>query len=97
MNKVRIKICGITNKKDLQAAADFGADAVGFVVGVKSSPRNLQLSEARKLIKLVPLVVNSVVVTINENLKEIIEICKRLHPTSLQIHGKSIQSDLKSS
>ena len=96
MNKVRIKICGITNKKDLQAAADFGADAVGFVVGVKSSPRNLQLSEARKLIKLVPLFVNSVVVTINENSKEIIEICRRLHPTSLQIHGKSIQSDLKS-
>jgi len=66
LNKVRIKICGITNKEDLQAAAAFGADAVGFVVGVKSSPRNLQLSEARKLIKLVPLFVNSVVVTINE-------------------------------
>jgi len=96
LNKVRIKICGITNKEDLQAAAAFGADAVGFVVGVKSSPRNLQLSEARKLIKLVPLFVNSVVVTINESLEEIIEMYKHLQPTSIQIHGKKIQSDLKS-
>ena len=96
MNKVRIKICGITNKKDLRAAAAFGADAVGFVVGVKSSPRNLQLSEARRLIKLVPLFVNSVVVTINENFEEIIGMCKYLQPTSVQIHGNRIQSDLKS-
>ena len=96
MNKVRVKICGITNKKDLQAAAAFGTDAVGFVVGVESSPRNLLLSKARRLIKLVPLFVNSVVVTINESLEEIIEVCKYLQPTSVQIHRKMIQSDLKS-
>ena len=95
MNRVRVKICGITNKKDLYAAAVSGADAIGFVVGVESSPRNLSTSEAKKLIKLVPVFVNSVVVTTNESLNEIIKMCKYLQPNSVQIHGNSIRSDLK--
>ena len=95
MNNIRVKICGITNKKDLYAAAASGVDALGFVVGVEASPRNLSVSEARKLIKLVPLFVNSVVVTTNESLIEIEEMCKCLQPNSVQIHGNSIRSDLK--
>ncbi|MCJ7713180.1 phosphoribosylanthranilate isomerase [Candidatus Bathyarchaeota archaeon] len=95
MNKVRVKICGITNKEDLYAATVSGADAIGFIVGVESSPRNLLISEAKKLIKLVPLFVNSVVVTTNENLTEIIEMCRYLQPNCVQIHGNSMRSDLK--
>ena len=95
MSRVRVKICGITNKKDLYAAAVSGTDAIGFVVGVESSPRNLSTSEARKLIKLVPVFVNSVVVTTNESLNEIIKMCKYLQPNSVQIHGNSIRSDLR--
>ena len=52
MSTVRVKICGITRREDLDAAAAAGADAVGFVVGVASSPRNLSLIEAEKLISL---------------------------------------------
>ena len=46
MKRVKVKICGITRKEDLDAASALGADAVGFVVGVPSSPRNLSLKEA---------------------------------------------------
>ncbi len=47
MSTVRVKICGITSARDLQAAADAGADAVGLIVNVPNSPRNLTLSKAR--------------------------------------------------
>jgi phosphoribosylanthranilate isomerase len=51
----RVKICGITQDEDLVAALDAGADALGFVVGVPSSPRNLPLERAAELVRLVPV------------------------------------------
>ena len=88
MSITRIKICGITNKNDLQSAVNAGADAVGFIVGVESSPRNLKPKEAKKLISQVPLFVDSVVVTVPENLEKVKELCKILHPNTIRIHGK---------
>ena len=38
-----MKICGITREEDLAVAVTAGADAVGFVVGAPSSPRNLSI------------------------------------------------------
>ena len=90
MNAVRVKICGITRKEDLDATAAAGADAVGFVVGVASSPRNLSLSEAEKLIRQVPSFVKSVLVTVPKSLGELVETCKRLNPDAVQIHGTSM-------
>jgi phosphoribosylanthranilate isomerase len=49
MKRVRVKICGITNKEDLEAAVDAGADALGFVVDVPQSPRNVSVDHARDL------------------------------------------------
>jgi len=89
----RVKICGITNKKDLQIVVSAGADAVGFIVGVESSPRNLSIRAAKKLICQVPLFVNSVVVTVPKNVDEVRNLCKALHPNALQIHGNMNISD----
>ena len=84
---VRVKICGITRKEDLAAAAAAGADAVGFVVGVASSPRNLSLTEAEKLIRQVPPFVTSVLVTVVNGLEDFAIICEALNPDAVQIHG----------
>jgi phosphoribosylanthranilate isomerase len=90
----RVKICGITNKTDLHSAVNAGADAVGFIVGVESSPRNLSFKEAKNLICKVPLFVNSVVVAVPENTDKVRDICNILHPNAVQIHGNMSSFDL---
>jgi len=90
MKTVRVKICGITSEKDLENAVAAGADAVGFVVNVPSSPRNISLEKAYELIRKVPVFVESVMVTIPENLDSLIRTYEKLKPTALQIHGEKL-------
>jgi phosphoribosylanthranilate isomerase len=91
MNAVRVKICGITRKEDLDVAAAAGADAVGFVVGVASSPRKLLLNEAEKLIRQVPPFVKSVLVTVPRSIDEF-ETYEKLNPDAIQIHGENLHA-----
>lgn len=90
MRKVKVKICGITREEDLDVAVSAGADAVGFVVGVPSSPRNLTLERTEKLIKHVPIFVDSVVVTPANNLNSLFKTYEILRPDAIQIHGENL-------
>lgn len=90
MKKVRVKICGITREHDLRTAVDAGADAVGFVIGVPSSPRNLTIDKVKKLSSKVPVFVETVAVTVPESLDMLLRLDKKLSPDALQIHGEAI-------
>jgi phosphoribosylanthranilate isomerase len=92
MNAVRVKICGITRKEDLNAAAAAGADAVGFVVGAPASPRNLSLETAAKLLRQVPPFVKSVLVTLSASVDMLVETCRKLNPDAIQLHGESLRN-----
>jgi phosphoribosylanthranilate isomerase len=96
LNSVKVKICGITNKSDLKSAIEAGTDAVGFVVEVKTSSRNISIEKAKKLINSVPIFVNSVVVTATNDHEKIRDICKKLYPHTIQIHGNVNLSSLLS-
>ena len=88
---VRVKICGITRKEDLDAAVEAGADAVGFVVGVTSSPRNLSLTEAARLIRQVPPFVASVLVTVPRSIGDF-AVYEKLNPDIIQVHGEDLDT-----
>ena len=88
---VRVKICGITRKEDLDAAVEAGADAVGFVVGVTSSPRNLSLTEAARLIRQVPPFVASVLVTVPRSIGDF-AVYEKLNPDVIQVHGEDLDT-----
>ena len=87
MNRVRVKICGITSIKDLKIAIEAGADAIGMVVDVAQSPRNITITQAKEIIKATPLFIDTVVVTVPEDIDHLMKINKELKPRILQIHG----------
>ncbi len=60
-NRTRIKICGITNLEDAQAAVEYGADALGFI-GVVESPRYVAPETAYEIGRHIPPFVTKVVV-----------------------------------
>jgi phosphoribosylanthranilate isomerase len=88
----RVKICGITRDEDVVAALDAGADALGFVVGVPSSPRNLPLERAAELVRLVPVFTKAVLVMVPGCISEIVEAWEAVRPDALQVHGHGLQS-----
>jgi phosphoribosylanthranilate isomerase len=83
---MRVKICGLMRLDDVKAALNEGADAVGFVVGSPSSPRNLPLTKAQKLMKAVQVFATKVAVTSAQDPKRIVVICSKLRPDALQLH-----------
>jgi len=84
---MRVKICGMMRQVDVEAAIKYGADAVGFIVGVPSSPRNLGIGRANKLMKLVPAFNLKVAVTSSTDLKTLRKISDTLQPDALQLHN----------
>ncbi|MEJ2281176.1 MAG: phosphoribosylanthranilate isomerase [Candidatus Bathyarchaeota archaeon] len=89
MTSVRVKICGLTREEDLAIAVSMGADAVGFLVGVPESPRNLTLKRAENLLSKVPIFIDKVVVTPPKSIEWLLEVNNMLKPSAIQIHGKN--------
>ena len=94
MRRVKVKICGITRVEDLEAACKVGADMVGFVVDVPSSPRSLSLEKAESLLSLLPEKVKSVLVTVYKTPSQLVRLYERLKPDIIQLHGEKVKGYL---
>jgi phosphoribosylanthranilate isomerase len=85
---VRIKICGITRKTDIDWAVQLGADALG-VNFYPSSPRYLDTNTAATILRGTPPFVTVVGVFVNENLTAMTKISQEVGRISvLQCHGQ---------
>ena len=82
---VRVKICGITNGEDGLAAAQLGADALGFVFA--SSPRQVSVEKAREIIETLPPMIQTVGVFVDEDPAKVAYTATFCHLDLLQFHG----------
>ena len=88
--KVRVKICGITNLEDAIHAVEAGADELGFNF-YKDSPRYIAPPEARKIVDSLPKAVKIIGVFVNESLDELLQITKHVGLDGIQLHGDEDQ------
>jgi phosphoribosylanthranilate isomerase len=86
VQRTRIKMCGFTREADVQAAAQAGADAVGFVL-YPPSPRHVSIERAAELAQLLPAFVSPVLLFVNDSAERISQACAAVPGAVLQFHG----------
>ena len=84
--QVKVKICGMTNLKDVKVAVDGGVDAVGFIF-YKKSPRLVTMQTVREIVLELPPFVDSVGVFVDETAEQINKIADRCNLDRVQLHG----------
>jgi phosphoribosylanthranilate isomerase len=82
-----VKICGITNVEDAIAAADAGANAIGFIFYPKSK-RHVTAETAQAIAARVPASVEKVGVFVEQTVEEVREISKLVGLNVAQLHGR---------
>ena len=85
--KTRVKVCGITCERDALAAAQHGADAIGFIFW-RPSPRFLEAERAGQIAALLPAFVTPVCVFVNPTEMEVEAVLHRIPAATLQFHGE---------
>ena len=83
---VKVKICGITNLPDGMAAAEAGADALGFVF-YDQSPRGISIEAAAALIHQLPPFILKVGVFVNAPEDLVVRAIRECSLNLLQFHG----------
>jgi len=86
MTPLRIKICGVTNVKDAKAAAELGADMIGFNFYPQSS-RYIEPEIARQIVETIPRSARSVGVFVDASDDDIRSTAKIAGIESVQLHG----------
>jgi phosphoribosylanthranilate isomerase len=81
-----VKICGITRAEDAQAAAEYGASAVGFVFWPES-PRFVEPGRARAIIATLPGSVAAVGLFVNQPASYVNEVVNLAQLAAVQLHG----------
>ena len=88
-----VKVCGITDLEDAQAAADGGVTALGFIFYEKS-PRYIAPEDAAKIIERLPAAIWKVGVFANASPAEVARIRQTAGLDIVQLQGDETPADL---
>lgn len=82
-----VKICGLSNSIDAEAAVNAGANALGFVMGGKVLPVEVEPTAqlVREIIKTVPEAVDSYLVTHLMDPKDILDLATYIGSSGIQV------------
>ena len=86
MNRVQIKICGVTNLADARACVDLGADMIGLNFYPRS-PRYIEPDRVREIVEAIPRSVRAVGVFVDTTADEVRTLAKTAGIECVQLHG----------
>ena len=93
---VRVKICGVTNDRDLRAVERAGADAVGLIADVPvDTPREIPLDGAAALADAAPPFLTTTLVTMPESVEAAVETAEAVGADVIQVHGDLDPEELR--
>jgi phosphoribosylanthranilate isomerase len=85
---VAVKMCGFTRLEDAKLACDLGVDMVGVLVDLTvTSPREVGLPRARSILSTVPPNVETVVVSMPQDVEEARRLDGKIGSDFLQVHS----------
>jgi phosphoribosylanthranilate isomerase len=91
----RVKICGLTDRRDLDAVVAAGADAIGVTVDVPvETPREIDQDFASDLVAATPPFVTTVLVMMPETIEGAIGLAESVQPDAIQVHGGLSPEDM---
>ena len=83
---IKIKICGITNLEDALLAAEYGADALGFIFYAQSR-RSTTVEKAKAIIDKLPPLTLRIGVFVDEKPETIRDTINMCRLDGVQLHG----------
>jgi len=86
MDRVKIKICGITSLEDARACAELGADMIGLNF-YPQSPRYVQPQRAHEIVEGTPRSLRAVGVFVDSTASEVLSVAKAVGINCIQLHG----------
>jgi phosphoribosylanthranilate isomerase len=86
LERVQVKICGLTDEEQAVACAEMGADAVGLVF-FSRSPRHVSDEQARRICRSLPSEVCTVGVFVNESYETVLGRVEYCGLRGVQLHG----------
>ncbi len=90
-----VKVCGLKTYNNIELCINLGATALGFIFDVPESPRNLEKSKIKKLIKNIPKECRTVLVFKPKSIHEIKKKINHLKTDLYQIHGNFDNKELE--
>lgn len=91
---VRVKICGLTDKRDAELLNKYGADYAGVVLFYPKSKRNVTIDAAREIIGALRPGIKRSAVMVSPNLEQV-RVCKEAGFDYIQVHGECREEILK--
>jgi phosphoribosylanthranilate isomerase len=86
MNRVQIKICGITTVEDAKVCAESGADMIGLNF-YRPSPRFIEPVVGRQIVEAIPGSTRAVGVFVDADADEVRRIASVVDLSCVQLHG----------
>ncbi len=88
MGRVRVQIAGITSPRDALLAAEAGADAVGFTIGLPpGAPDDTPPEAAAAAVRALPPFVTPVLITYRRDAAEVAALLEAIGARTAQLHG----------